>query len=67
MAVKATERGPWRALVQRGWDTAADLFDAVAHKVSAATDPRARLLRRRRRELFQGYLRAISPLYTTPA
>jgi len=25
------------------------------------------LLRRRRRELFQGYLRAISPLYTTPA
>ncbi|WP_292832008.1 DUF1990 family protein [Microbacterium sp.] len=25
------------------------------------------LVRRRRRELFQGYLRAISPLYTTPA
>lgn len=25
------------------------------------------LLRRRRRELFKGYLRAISPLYTTPA
>lgn len=25
------------------------------------------LLRRRRRELFTGYLRAISPLYTTPA
>ncbi|WP_298742593.1 DUF1990 family protein [uncultured Microbacterium sp.] len=25
------------------------------------------LLKRRRRELFQGYLRAISPLYTTPA
>ncbi len=25
------------------------------------------LVKRRRRELFQGYLRAISPLYTTPA
>lgn len=25
------------------------------------------LVRRRRRELFQGYLRAISPMYTTPA
>lgn len=25
------------------------------------------LLKRRRRELFQGYLRAISPLYTTPS
>jgi len=25
------------------------------------------LVRRRRRELFQGYLRAISPLYTTPS
>jgi len=25
------------------------------------------LVKRRRRELFQGYLRAISPLFTTPA
>jgi uncharacterized protein (UPF0548 family) len=25
------------------------------------------LVKRRRRELFQGYLRAISPLYATPA
>ncbi|BBZ48551.1 hypothetical protein H7H82_03780 [Mycobacterium heidelbergense] len=63
MAVKATERGPWRALVQRGWDTAADLFDAVAHKVSAATDPRARLLRRRRRALRWGLIFAVGCLF----
>ena len=51
MAVKATERGPWRALVQRGFDTAVDLSALVAQKISTATDPRARLLRRRRRAL----------------
>lgn len=33
---------------------------ALAYRIPA-------LVRRRRRELFNGYLRAISPLYTTPA
>ncbi|MBW0013123.1 hypothetical protein [Mycobacterium sp.] len=56
MAVRATERGPWRALLQRGLDTAADLSDLVAQKISAATDPRARLLRRRRRALRWGLI-----------
>ena len=51
MVVKATQRGPWRALVQRGLGTAVDLSDLVAQKISTATDPRARLLRRRRRAL----------------
>ena len=56
MAVKATERGPGRALLQRGLHTAAELSDLVAQKVSAAADPRARLLRRRRRALRWGLI-----------
>ena len=56
MAVKATQRGSWRALLQRGLDTAADLFGFVAQKISAAADPRARLLRRRRRALRWGLI-----------
>jgi MFS family permease len=56
MAVKATQRGPWRALLQRGLNTAGDLSDLVAQKISAAADPRARLLRRRRRALRWGLI-----------
>ena len=56
MAVKATQRGPWRTLLLRGLDTAAELSDLVAQKISAAADPRARLLRRRRRALRWGLI-----------
>jgi hypothetical protein len=56
MAVKSTQRGLWRAVLQRGMDTAADLFDVVAARVNAAADPRARLLRRRRRALRWGLI-----------
>ena len=56
MAVNATQRGSWRALLQRGLDTAADLSDLVAQKISAAADPRARQLRRRRRALRWGLI-----------
>src|SRR5271155_168582 len=56
MAVRAFQRGPWHAVLQRGLDTAADLSDLVAHKISAAADPRARLLRRRRRALRWGLI-----------
>src|SRR6202171_4856978 len=38
----------WRPLLQRGIDTASDLTDALAQKLSAAADPRARRLRQRR-------------------
>jgi hypothetical protein len=48
--------GSWRALLQRGFDTANDLSDLVARKISAATDPRARLLRQRRRALRWGLI-----------
>jgi hypothetical protein len=48
--------GSWRALLQRGFDTANDLSDLVAQKISAVTDPRARLLRQRRRALRWGLI-----------
>ncbi len=50
------QRGRWRALLWRGLDTATDLSDLVAQKISAASDPRARLLRRRRRALRWGLI-----------
>jgi MFS family permease len=56
MAVKATQRGPWHAVLRRGLDTAADLSELLAAKISAAADPRARLLRRRRRALRWGLI-----------
>lgn len=43
-------------LLQHGLDTAGELFDLVAHKISVAADPRARLLRRRRRALRWGLI-----------
>jgi len=54
--VKANQRGSWRAWLQWGLDIAADLSDVVAQKISAAADPRARLLRRRRRALRWGLI-----------
>lgn len=51
MAVKSSQRGLWRGLLHRGFDTAADIVDLLARKLGAASDPRARLLRRRRRAL----------------
>lgn len=60
MAVKSQQRavasGPWRALLQRWFDAANDVSDLVARKISAVTDPRARLLRRRRRALRWGLI-----------
>jgi hypothetical protein len=44
----------WRTLVQRGVDTAAELSDAVAQKLGAASDQRAKLLRKRRWALRAG-------------
>jgi hypothetical protein len=63
MAVKATQRGPWRALLQQGLDTTADLLGFVAQKISAASDPRARLLRRRRRALRWAWIFAVGSVF----
>ncbi len=51
------------ALLQRGLDTAADLSELVAAKISAASDPRARLLRRRRRALRWGLIFAVGCVF----
>jgi hypothetical protein len=44
----------WRTLAQRGVDTAAEFSDLLAEKLSAAADPRAKLLRQRRRAFRLG-------------
>jgi len=50
--------GQWRTVLQRGLDSALDsvnrFSDLVAQRISAATDPRARMLSRRRRALRWG-------------
>ena len=46
----------WRTLLMRGLDTASELSDVVARKISAVTDPREKLLRRRRRALRWGLI-----------
>ncbi|BBY66286.1 phage shock envelope stress response protein PspM [Mycolicibacterium helvum] len=38
----------WRSVMQRGIDTVSEYADVAAQKLSAAADPRARLLRKRR-------------------
>jgi hypothetical protein len=52
VAVKAGQRG----LLQRALFAAGELTDLLARKVRAAADPRARLLRRRRRALRWGLI-----------
>lgn len=58
MAVKSGQSaaGSWRSVLQHWFDVATDLSDLVARKINAATDPRARLLRRRRRALRWGLI-----------
>ncbi|MCV7290026.1 hypothetical protein H7J87_32345 [Mycolicibacterium wolinskyi] len=54
MATKTGRPEAWRSLLQRGVDTAAELSGALAEKLSAAADPRAKLLRKRRWALRLG-------------
>ena len=58
MAVKPDKPGfasrQWRSALQRGIDTASEYADVAAQKLSAASDPRARLLRKRRWALRLG-------------
>ena len=56
MAVQSGRGAPWRTLLLRGFEIADELVDVVARKISAATDPRERLLRRRRRALRWGLI-----------
>ncbi|MEE6176327.1 phage shock envelope stress response protein PspM [Mycobacterium sp. 050134] len=63
MAVNSAQRGPWRSLVRWSLDSAADVFTLAAQKLNAATDPRARLLRRRRRALRWGLVFAVGCVF----
>src|SRR6202044_2947411 len=56
MAVQPGRNSAWRTLLLHGLDTASDLSELVVQKISAATDPRERQLRRRRRALRWGLI-----------
>ncbi|MBV9321075.1 MAG: hypothetical protein JO106_14385 [Mycobacterium sp.] len=64
MAVTSGRRTRRRgSLVQRGVDTASEVADVVAAKLSALADPRARLLRKRRWALRLGLFFGFSCLF----
>jgi hypothetical protein len=50
----------WRSLAQRGIDTAAEMSDVLAQKLSSAADPRAKQLRKRKWALRLGLFFAVS-------
>lgn len=56
MAVQSGRGTSWRALLLRGFDIADELADTVVRKISSASDPREKLLRRRRRALRWGLI-----------
>lgn len=56
MAVRPSRNGVLRTLLLRGLDMAGDLSELVFQKINAATDPRERQLRRRRRALRWGLI-----------
>ncbi|GFG76368.1 phage shock envelope stress response protein PspM [Mycobacterium botniense] len=51
---RPTGAGQWCTLLRRGLDTVTEISGLVAHKISAVTDPRARMRRRQRRALRWG-------------
>jgi len=51
-----------RSLMQRGIDTAAEMSDVLAQKLSSAADPRAKQLRKRKWALWLGLFFAVSSL-----
>jgi hypothetical protein len=53
----------WRTLVQRGVDTAAEWSDALAEKLNAAADPRAKLMRKRRWALRLAVFLTVSSVF----
>lgn len=67
MAVKSNRPGyasrQWRSAMQRGMDTVSEYAEVAAHKLNAAADPRARLLRKRRWALRLGVFFTISMVF----
>lgn len=63
MSTRTRRPESWRSLAQRGVDTAAEWSDVVAAKLNAAADPRAKLLRKRRRALRLGWFFTVSAVF----
>lgn len=74
---RVAQTGQWRAVLQRGFDSAYRFSDLLAQRVSAALDPRARMIRQRRRALrwgvifgagcaFWGLVTAVLASWSTP-
>lgn len=55
----------WRSALQRGIDTASEYADVAAQKLSAVSDPRARLLRKRRWALRLGLFFGFASVFWT--
>jgi hypothetical protein len=53
----------WRSAMQRGIDTVSEYADVAAQKLSAAADPRARLLRKRRWALRLGVFFSLATVF----
>ena len=53
----------WRSALQRGIDTVSEYTDVAAQKLSAAADPRARMLRKRRWALRLGVFFAVASVF----
>lgn len=53
----------WRSMLQRGLDTAAEVTDVVADRLHAASDPRAKLLRKRRWALRLGLFFTVTSVF----
>ncbi|MGE2836680.1 phage shock envelope stress response protein PspM [Mycobacterium sp. SMC-4] len=63
MATHIGKQRRGRSLAQRGIDTAAEWSELVADKLSAAADPRAKMLRKRRWALRLGVFLALSAVF----
>ncbi|MDV3125127.1 hypothetical protein M1247_09425 [Mycobacterium sp. 21AC1] len=63
MATKSSRPEAWRSLLQRGVDTAAEVSGALADKLGAAADPRAKMLRKRRWALRLAVFFTLSSLF----
>lgn len=63
--MQSGHRSLLRTLLLRGLDGAGDLAGALFEKISAATDPRQRQLRRRRRSLRWGFIFAVGCVFWT--
>jgi hypothetical protein len=65
VAVQSGRSSLWRTVLLRGLDVASDLSELVFQKIGAATDPRRKQLRRRRRALRWGLIFTVGTVFWT--